>query len=75
VNSNTKLKTKTTSALGTFSPRVAGNHNAHWQWKQRPHRLWQAGAMPWTPYADWIFTAVSTTSLLLVVWLVVRPRP
>jgi small-conductance mechanosensitive channel len=21
--------------------------------------------MPWTPYADWIFTAVSTTSLLL----------
>jgi hypothetical protein len=31
--------------------------------------------MPWTPYADWIFTTVSTTSLLLVVWLVVRPRP
>jgi hypothetical protein len=30
--------------------------------------------MPWTPYADWIFTAVSTTSLLLVVWLVLRPR-
>jgi hypothetical protein len=39
VNSINKLKTKTTSALGTFSPRVAGNHNAHWQWKQRPHRL------------------------------------
>ena len=31
--------------------------------------------MPWTPYADWIFTAVSTTRLLLVVWLVLRPRP
>ena len=30
--------------------------------------------MPWTPYSDWIFTAVSTTSLLLVVWLVLRPR-
>jgi hypothetical protein len=29
--------------------------------------------MPWTPYADWIFTTVSTTSLLLVVWLVLRP--
>jgi hypothetical protein len=30
--------------------------------------------MPWTPYADWIFTAVSITGLLLVVWLVLRPR-
>jgi hypothetical protein len=30
--------------------------------------------MPRTPYADWIFTVVSTTSLLLVVWLVLRPR-
>ena len=28
----------------------------------------------WTPYADWIYTAVSTTGLLLVVWLVLRPR-
>ena len=37
-------------------------------------RLWQAAPMPWTPYADWIFTALSTTSLLLVVWLVLRPR-
>jgi hypothetical protein len=24
--------------------------------------------------ADWIFTVVSTTGLLLVVWLVLRPR-
>jgi hypothetical protein len=31
--------------------------------------------MPWTAYADWIFTAVSTTSLFLVAWLVLRPRP
>jgi hypothetical protein len=30
--------------------------------------------MPWTPYADWIFTVVSTTGLLVVVWLVLRPR-
>ena len=30
--------------------------------------------MPWTPYADWIFTAVSITSVLLVMWLVLRPR-
>lgn len=30
--------------------------------------------MPWTPYADWIFTAVTIISLLLVVWLVLRPR-
>jgi len=37
--------------------------------------IWEADPMPWTPYADWIFTAVSTTSLLLVVWLVLRPRP
>lgn len=28
----------------------------------------------WTPYADWIYTAVSTTGLLLIVWLVLRPR-
>jgi hypothetical protein len=30
--------------------------------------------MPWTPYADWIYVVVSTTGLLLVVWLVLRPR-
>ena len=30
--------------------------------------------MPWTPYADWIYVVVSTTALLLVVWLVLRPR-
>jgi hypothetical protein len=35
----------------------------------------QAGWMPWTPYADWIFTLVSTGSMLLIVWLVLRPRP
>ena len=34
----------------------------------------QAGWMPWTPYADWIFTLVSTGSMLLIVWLVLRPR-
>ena len=28
-----------------------------------------------TPYADWIFTAVSTGSILLIVWLVLRPMP
>ena len=31
--------------------------------------------MPWTPYANWIFTVVSTGSILLIVWLVLRPRP
>ena len=31
-------------------------------------------ALFWTPYADWIYTAVSTTGLLLIVWLVLRPR-
>jgi len=31
-------------------------------------------AMFWTPYADWIYTAVSTAGLLLIVWLVLRPR-
>jgi hypothetical protein len=30
--------------------------------------------MAWTPYADWIFTVVSITSLLVVVWLVLRPK-
>jgi len=28
----------------------------------------------WTPYADWIYTVVSTTGLLVIVWLVLRPR-
>ena len=27
----------------------------------------------WTPYADWIFTGVSTTLLLVVIALVLRP--
>lgn len=31
--------------------------------------------MPWTPYADWIYVVVSTSGLLLIVWLVLRPRP
>jgi hypothetical protein len=35
-----------------------------------PHNL----ALFWTPYADWIYTLVSIGGLLLVVWLVVRPR-
>jgi hypothetical protein len=30
--------------------------------------------MPWTPYADWLYVIGSTTGLLLVVWLVLRPR-
>ena len=30
--------------------------------------------MFWTPYADWIYTAVSITGLLLIVWLVLRPK-
>ena len=30
----------------------------------------------WTPYADWIYTVVSISGLLLIVWLVLRPpRP
>ena len=28
----------------------------------------------WTPYADWIYTAVSTAGLLLIIWLVLRPQ-
>ncbi len=31
--------------------------------------------MPWTPHADWIYTVVSTAGLLLIIWLVLRPRP
>ena len=27
----------------------------------------------WTPYADWIFTGMSTTMLLVVIALVLRP--
>ena len=30
--------------------------------------------MPWTPYADWIYTVVSTAGLLLFIWLVLRPQ-
>jgi hypothetical protein len=30
--------------------------------------------MFWTPYADWIYTVGSTAGLLLMVWLVLRPR-
>ena len=28
----------------------------------------------WTPYADWIYTVVSISGLLLMVWLVLRLR-
>jgi len=45
------------------------------QSQQKPLSLRQAEPMPWTPYADWIFTVVSTGSILLIVWLVLRPRP
>jgi hypothetical protein len=45
------------------------------QGQQKPLSLRQAEPMPWTPYADWIFTVVSTGSILLIVWLVLRPRP
>jgi len=31
-------------------------------------------ALLWTPYADWIYTVISTVGLLLVIWLVLRPR-
>ena len=31
-------------------------------------------ALFWTPYADWIYTFVSTTGLLVIVWLVLRPK-
>ncbi len=29
--------------------------------------------MPWTPHADWMFTVLSTSSLVLICWLVLRP--
>jgi hypothetical protein len=31
-------------------------------------------AIVWTPYADWIYTGVSITGLVMVVLLVLRPR-
>jgi hypothetical protein len=31
-------------------------------------------ALFYTPYADWIYTVVSTTGLLVIVWLVLRPK-
>ena len=31
-------------------------------------------ALFWTPYADWIYTVMSTAGLLLIVWLVLKPR-
>jgi hypothetical protein len=31
-------------------------------------------ALFWSPYADWIYTVLSTTGLLLIVWLVLRPK-
>ncbi len=31
-------------------------------------------ALFYTPYADWIYTVVSTSGLLLIVWLVLRPK-
>lgn len=30
--------------------------------------------MPWTPYADGLYAVGSSTLLLLVVWLVLRPQ-
>ncbi|MEB3199942.1 MAG: adenylosuccinate lyase [Synechococcaceae cyanobacterium] len=29
--------------------------------------------MFWTPYADWIEVILSTTGMLLIAWLVLRP--
>ena len=29
----------------------------------------------WTPYADWLYAISSSLGLLLMVWLVLRPRP
>ena len=60
-------------------PLPAGDQNtqdiAAPQLQQKPLSLRQAELMPWTPYADWIFTVVSTGSILLIAWLVLRPRP
>lgn len=30
--------------------------------------------MPWTPYADVLYAVLSTTMLLVFVWLVLRPK-
>ena len=30
--------------------------------------------LPYTPYADWIYVVMSTTVLLTIVWLVLRPK-
>jgi hypothetical protein len=49
--------------------------NLHLSRHQKSDRKWRKQElMVWTPYADWIFTGVSITSLLVVVWLVLRPR-
>jgi hypothetical protein len=29
----------------------------------------------WTPDVDWLYALSSTVGLLLIVWLVLRPRP
>ena len=31
-------------------------------------------SMPWTPYADVIYAVLSSSALLLFVWLVLRPQ-
>ena len=32
-------------------------------------------AMFWTPYADWIYTVVSLSGLVLITWLVLGRTP
>ena len=29
----------------------------------------------WTPYADWIYVVVSSVAMLLIIVLVLRPKP
>ena len=29
----------------------------------------------WTPYADWIYVVVSSTAMLMIIVLVLRPKP
>ena len=29
----------------------------------------------WTPYADWIYVGVRSTAMLLIIVLVLRPKP
>ena len=29
----------------------------------------------WTPYADWIYVVVSSTAMLVIIVLVLRPKP